>query len=265
MLISTTKRNQRVISFGGCALLIAMITYTLSSFLTGETRAIHTLIAWIPFILRGFALNVVMSLISMTLGTALGFALGLGQLSPRRGVRAISQFVMQIFRNTPWLVVLFATLYTIPFQITLPHFGTTQIPDWISATIGFSLPIMANIGDNLRGAIKSIPTAQWESSFGLNLSRWQTIRHIILPQCIKRMLPPWMNWYAILLMSTPIASIVGVKEALGNTMVAMESAGSDPSLLFPFYGFLLILFFMCIYPLAILTRWLEHKYAIRAN
>ena len=91
---------------------------------------------------------------------------------------------------------------------------TIPFPDWIKATLGLALPIMANVAEIVRGAVQSIPTAQWEAARSLAFSRRQTLWKIILPQCVKRMLPPWMNWYAILTMATTLASIVGVSEVM---------------------------------------------------
>lgn len=67
---------------------------------------------------------------------------------------------------------------------------------------------------------------------------------IILPQCIKRMIPSWMNWYAILTMSTPVASVLGVEESVYLAAQAMVAEDSRPELLGPFYGFLLVIFFL---------------------
>ena len=135
------------------------------------------------------------------------------------------------------------------------------IPDWVKATIGFALPVMANIAEILRGAIASIPSGQWESAESLAFTRGQTLRYIILPQCVRRMLPPWMNWYALLTLMTPMAAILGVSEALGNTQAAMEAAGSRPEFLIPFYLFLMTIFFVFIYPLSIYTRRLERRFS----
>ena len=61
---------------------------------------------------------------------------------------------------------------------------------------------MANVAEIVRGAVRSIPAGQWEAAESLAFTRRQTIWTIILPQCVKRMLPPWMNLYAILTMAT---------------------------------------------------------------
>ncbi|UEM07233.1 amino acid ABC transporter permease (plasmid) [Skermanella rosea] len=215
-----------------------------------------------PFILQGFVLNLVMSFLAMMLATVFGLFLGLMQISVISWVRRISWFVTQIFRNTPWLVILFAIIFLSPSQISIAG-ETYFISGWIKATVGFSLPVMANISEIVRGAIRSIPDGQWESSESLAFSRMQTIWMIILPQCVKRMIPPWMNWYAILTLSTPIASILGVQEAVGNAQAAMEAAGAREELLIPFYGSIMLLFFAYIYPIARLTTRLERRYAVR--
>jgi polar amino acid transport system permease protein len=223
--------------------------------------AIGTLIVWLPFILKGFGLNLLMSFIAMAVATLLGIGLGLLQVSRAAVLRTPAWFVTHLFRNSPWLVILFTVMFLLPFEIRLPG-GTVAVPDWIKATFAFSLPVMANISEILRGAINSIPKGQWESAESLAFTRGQTLRWVILPQCVRRAIPPWMNWYALLALATPMASILGVREAVGNAQAAMEAAGARPEFLFPFYLFLLCLFFAYIYPIAIWTRKLERKYAV---
>ena len=84
---------------------------------------------------------------------------------------------------------------------------------------------------------------------------------IILPQCIKRMLPPWMNLYAILTMATVLASIVGVNEMM--TLDARRAVRREPAgLLMPFYSYVLLWFFVYCYPIARWTVRLEARYAV---
>ncbi|MBB2974052.1 amino acid ABC transporter permease [Mesorhizobium sp. RMAD-H1] len=222
--------------------------------------AIGTLVLWLPFILKGFGLNLLMSFIAMAVATLFGVGLGLLQISRSRLLRMPAWLVTHLFRNSPWLVILFVIMFLMPFEIRLPGGGTIIIPDWVKATFAFSLPVMANISEIVRGAINSIPKGQWDSAESLAFSRGQTLRWIILPQCIRRAIPPWMNWYALLALATPMASILGVREAVGNAQAAMEAAGARPEFLIPFYLFLLCLFFAYIYPIALWTRKLERKY-----
>jgi polar amino acid transport system permease protein len=193
----------------------------------------------------------------MGVGTLLGLFLGLAQISLLPPVRLGSWALTQFFRNAPWLVLLFYCIFVLPFRITL--FGQVyDIPNWVRATVGLTLPVMANVSEIVRGAVQSIPKGQWEAAESLGYARGQTLREIILPQCVQRMLPPWMNLYAILIMSTPLASIVGVEEAMSLTRGALN-AERRGDLLIPMYGALLLAFFLYCYPIARATQALERR------
>jgi polar amino acid transport system permease protein len=225
--------------------------------------AFATLVKWIPFLFKsGFLFNILISMFAMLFGTLAGAALGLGQISKVSIIRRSAWFVTQLFRNSPWLVILFIVLLALPFEIVV--FGyIISIPDWMKAVFGLSLPIMANISEIVRGAVQSVPTAQWEAAESLAFSRQQTLWRIILPQCFKRMIPPWMNWYAILTMATPLCSLLGVEEIITLSRQAMEAENNHPELLVPFYSFALALFFFYCYPIARVTIALERRYAVK--
>lgn len=227
------------------------------------TDAVQTLFRWLPFLVgSGFLFNVLISFFAMLIGTVLGVCLGLGQISLAKPVRTFAKITTQIFRNSPWLVLLYIVLLALPFEIEIFGF-IIPVPDWMKAVIGLSLPIMANISEIVRGAIVSVPTAQWEASESLAFSRTQTLWRIILPQCFKRMIPPWMNWYAILTMATPLCSLLGVEELITLSRQAMEGSDNHPELLVPFYGFALLIFFAYCYPIARLTVRLERRFSVK--
>ena len=226
----------------------------------GHPSILATLWKWTPVLLGGFMFNLAISVMAMTIGTVSGMLLGFAQISLLPPVRKGAWLTTHFFRNAPWLVLLFYCMFLLPFQVTI--FGVTiPIPDWIKATFGLALPVMANVSELLRGAVQSIPTTQWESAASLALTRRQTMWMIILPQCIKRMLPPWMNLYAILTMATVLTSIVGVAEMMTLTGRAL-SAENRPGLLLAFYSYVLFWFFLYCYPIARWTVRLEAKYAV---
>jgi len=235
----------------------------------GLISPIAALFKWMPFILwgpegelTGFALNLIISLFAMILGTVAGAALGLMQVSLLLPVRQGSWIVTQFFRNSPWLVLLFTIMLLFPFEIDL-GFTVIPIPDWVKAVIGFSLPIMANISEVVRGAVVSLPSGQWESAESLAFTRRQTMWMIILPQCVKRMVPPWINWYCILAMSTPICSIMGVEESVTFTSQALNAEGDRPEMIPVFYSFLMVIHFVYTYPIARWSIRLEKKFAVK--
>jgi polar amino acid transport system permease protein len=223
--------------------------------------ALTALLKWTPVLLEGFVFNIAISFLAMAVGTLVGATLGLMQVSLLPPVRAGSWAVTQFFRNAPWLVLLFFCMFLLPFEFRLGPV-TIPFPDWLKATLGLSLPVMANVSEIVRGAVVSLPSGQWEAAESLAFSRRQTLWEIILPQCVKRMLPPWMNLYAILTMATVLASIVGVSEMMTQTGRAL-AAENRPELLIPFYSFVLVCFFAYCYPIAVLTRRLERRYQVK--
>ena len=227
-----------------------------------KRSALAALLDWAPLLLEGFVFNIAISFLAMALGTLVGALLGLLQISLLLPLRAGSWLVTQFFRNAPWLVLLFFCMFLLPFEFTVAGF-TIPFPDWVKATLGLSLPVMANVSEIVRGAVVSLPSGQWEAAESLAFSRRQTLWEIILPQCVKRMLPPWMNLYAILTMATVLASIVGVSEMMTQTGRAL-AAENRPELLIPFYAFVLVCFFAYCYPIALATRRLERRYQVKA-
>jgi polar amino acid transport system permease protein len=226
----------------------------------GYPSILETIWKWTPLLARGFVFNLAISVLAMAAGTLVGFFLGFAQISLLPPVKKGAWFTTHFFRNAPWLVLLFYCMFLLPFQVSV--FGMTiPIPDWTKATLGLALPVMANVSEIVRGAIQSIPTTQWESAASLAFNRRQTLWMIIIPQCIKRMLPPWMNLYAILTMATVLASIVGVNEMMTQTQRAL-SAESRPGLLLAFYSYVLLWFFAYCYPIARWTVRLEARYAV---
>lgn len=249
------------------ALKLGVVLLLAAPAVLGRTEAapaagsiLGALVHWAPLIFRGFLLNLLVSVLAMTLGTMLGLGLGLFATSLLRPVRRTAWLVTQFFRNAPWLVLLFYCMFLLPFELHV--FGlTVPLPDWVKAIIGLALPVMANVAEIVRGAVQSIPHGQWESATALSLTRLQAWWLVILPQCVKRMLPPWMSLYAVLTMSTPLISVVGVQDAMAMVRAAL-SADGRPELLIPIYVMLLAWFFLYCYPIARWTQRLERRYAV---
>jgi len=227
----------------------------------GES-AVAVLLRWAPLIFQGFLFNILISFLSMALGTVVGVLVGIAQVSLMAPLRKGAWGLTQFFRNAPWLVLLFYAMFLLPFEFRL--FGVTiAFPAWIKAIIGLALPVAANVSEIVRGGIRSIPSGQWESAEALAFSRRQTMWMIILPQAFKRMIPPWMNLYAILTMATTLISVVGIQDGLTITRAALV-AESRPELMIPMYLLLLLMFFAYCYPIARATLALERRFNVKA-
>lgn len=212
---------------------------------------------WLPLVLTGFLFNLLVGVLAMALGTLLGLPLGLTQMAASRPVRGGGWVVIQFLRNAPWLVLLFYVMFLLPFEVHVAGV-TIPLPAWAKAVVGLALPVSANVAEIVRGGLRSIPVAQWESAESLAFSRPQVLLMVILPQAFRRMLPPWMNLYAILVMATTLISVVGIQDGLTAVRAAVSAEGR-PELMMPFYLLLLALFFAYSFPVSRLTRHLERR------
>ncbi|MFT4191485.1 MAG: amino acid ABC transporter permease [Comamonas sp.] len=229
---------------------------------TGSTpRAFVHLWQWAPSLARGMWTNITISVLAMALGSAAGLVIGALSISRVGAVRAATRLYVQAFRNAPILVLIYFTTYVFPFEIGLLQWRL-PFPDWIKVVLGLALPASANVAEIFRGAIQSIPSAQWEAAQSLAFKRTQIFRWIILPQSVRRMLPPWMNLYASITMSTSLASLVGVHDLVDTAQIASNTVmRTDFTVLV--YFTILALFFAYCYPISRATRRLEKRHALR--
>lgn len=228
-------------------------------YMSGWTASptLRHLAQWSPALLSGFGMNILISVVAMSLGTLVGLAVGILRVSSSRILQIPARIYIQVWRNAPWLVLIYFATYVFPFEIKI---ASTYLPfsDWIKAALGLALPASANIAEIFRGAIQSIPATQWEASRSLALKRLQIFRWIIVPQCVRRMLPSWMNLYAMITMGTALASLVGVRELLGSAQIAANTANDVPFTILAYIA-VLTLFFIYCYPISRLTIYLERR------
>ena len=221
----------------------------------GETLV--RFVEWAPALAHGFALNVLVSIGAIGIGSILGLAIGALGLG-HSWLGRFARLWVQAFRNAPWLVLVYFTTYVFPFEFNV--FGTTlPFPDWLKVTLALALPASANIAEVFRGAVASIPTTQWDAAGSLAFSRAQILLHIVLPQCIRRMLPPWMNVYAIITMGTALSSLVGVHDLIDTAQIASSTVARSSFTVLTYLATLAIFFAYC-YPISLFTRWLERRY-----
>lgn len=240
-------------------LLLALAALSLAWAWTGTTPvAVQLLWQWWPALLRGMGMNIQISVLAMALGTVAGLVVGALSLSPSGLLRRLTRMYVLAFRNAPILVLVYFTTYVFPFEVKLAGWYL-PFPDWIKVVIGLGLPASANVAEIFRGAVQSIPSAQWEAAQSLALRRSQIFRMIVLPQCVRRMLPSWMNLMASITMSTSLASLVGVHDLVDTATVASNTvARSDFTILV--YFTLLAFFFAYCYPIARWTQYLERRH-----
>ncbi|KHF30258.1 Inner membrane amino-acid ABC transporter permease protein YecS [Anoxybacillus sp. BCO1] len=149
-----------------------------------------------------------LSLVGIFFGTILGLAIGLGKMVQNRLIRLPFDWYVHFFRGTPLFV-----------QILLIHFGvmpifTAQPNPLVSGAISLSLNAAAYIAEIFRAGIQSIDRGQMEAARSLGMTHVQAMRYIILPQAIKRMIPPLGNEFIVLIKDSSLAAIIAAPELM---------------------------------------------------
>lgn len=151
--------------------------------------------------------------ISFAVGIALALVVALARMSPRLLIASVARLYISIIRGTPLLVQLFIIFYA------LPKLGIVVDP-FPAAVIAFSLNVGGYAAEIIRAAIGSIDRGQWEASESLGLSRFATLRSVILPQAARTAVPPLSNTLISLVKDTSLASGILVVELLRKTQEA---------------------------------------------
>src|SRR5690606_26157635 len=136
---------------------------------------------------------------SIGIGLILGTAMGLMRLSRFRAVGAFAAGCVWLFRGTPLLVQIMLIYYG------LPHLGLS-LGRWHAGVTALSLNSAAYIAEIVRAGVQSIDVGQTEAAWALGLTRWQTVRFIILPQAFRRIIPPLGNEFSLLLKDSSLVS-----------------------------------------------------------
>ncbi|OYD09879.1 amino acid ABC transporter permease [Paludifilum halophilum] len=160
-----------------------------------------------PFVLQGVGYTIFLSFLTMFIGLILGLITAIGRMSGKIGLRWPARAYISVIRGTPLLVQLFILYFG------LQVIGLTLTPI-TAAIIGLSLNVGGYAAETIRGAILSIPNGQWEAAQSLNMTYWQTMRRIVIPQSVRVALPPLANTFLSLVKDTSLLSVITVPEML---------------------------------------------------
>lgn len=179
---------------------------------------IELLVKYKYYYLTGIKITLLISFLSLIIGGTLGALLSLLRLSKYKILRFISTIYIEAVRGTPMMV-----------QIALVYFGSyvimgVNMDGFLAALIAVSLNSAAYIAEIIRSGIQSIDKGQAEASRSLGISHKQTMRHIILPQAIKNILPALGNEFVTLIKETSVASTIGVADLMYASKIVQSNS-----------------------------------------
>ena len=186
-------------------------------------NTLQKILSWIPQLLAGARVTISLTLVSVMAGLFLGIILALGSMSKRKILRALSKAYVFFFRGTPLLMQLYFVYYGLP-EI---NEALTINNKFLAAFIAFSLNSGAYCSEIFRSAIQSIDKGQMEAGKVLGLSYIQTMRLIIIPQSIRRLVPPVGNEFIMMLKDASLVSIIALADITKVTRSIQSSTASS--------------------------------------
>jgi polar amino acid transport system permease protein len=202
---------------------------------------------------RGAVMTAYLTVLATAIGVALGLTLAFMRNARFPPFRYFSAGYIGFFRTTPALVQLVWIYYSLPIVTGI------QLPNFISVAIGLGCHSAAYFAEIFRAGIQSIELGQTHAARSLGMSHWQAMRRIILPQAVQRMIPPFINEFVSLAKLTTLGSMLAVYELMQEANNLIVSVFRPLEI----YTTLAVLFFVILFPITVLSQWLERKWIKR--
>jgi len=204
---------------------------------------------FIAFWAKGLGVTLAYSAGTILGGMIIGVICGMLLLSRSKWVTLPVHYYVEIFRCTPLLVQI------VWFYFALPIVLQVEMPDWFAAGLGLTLYMGAFATEIFRGGIISIDKGQWQASRALGMTWPEMMRHIVLPQAIKRMTPPFVNQSIIQLKNTSLLYVVAIPDLMYTGSIIV----SDTFRPLEVYTVVAIAYFVILYPLTLWAARLEAR------
>ena len=229
---------------------LAEFTQTVSAKLTWRER-LKRYWGYLPALLFvGAPMTLLISVLGMALAIVFGLMLALAQLYAPQPLAWLARAYVELFRGTPLLIQLYLIFYG------LPNIGIRLSPI-VAAVVGLGLNYAAYEAENYRAGIQAIPRGQMEAALSLGMTRWQSLRHIIVPQAMRLVIPPVTNDFIALFKDSSIVSVI--------TMVELTKVyGQLAATYYDYIGAGILtaaIYFLMGLPFVRLARWAEARLA----
>jgi len=238
--------------------------------------ALQHLQAAAPALLGGVTVTIIVALFAIVLSMCLAIPAGLGRISRSGVIRSVSTLYVEVVRGTPLLLQLYVWFYGVNILLgILFNFNIDQtiyniltalnsnslapkqdVSGFFFGVVGLSVNYGAYLAEVIRAGILAVDTGQGEAAATLGMSRWQTMRLIVLPQALRIMVPPLTNNFITLVQDTSFLQVLGVAE-LSLVSFANAQSTSNTSVRWGFFGTELVVYFVICYSIALVARRFE--------
>lgn len=208
----------------------------------------------VKFLINGMGATIMISLIAAAISIVLGLVVALPGLSTRWYIRIFSRVYVELVRSIPLLPMLFWVFYGLPIIFRSMGLSIPIDPFW-GAVITLAISDSAFTAEIYRSGIQSIARGQTEAAQTVGLNYFQTMRYVILPQAVRRILPPLANQFIYIVKMSAFASVIGMQELTrrANELVVTEYRPLE------IYTLLILEYLVLVLIISAGVRWLERR------
>ncbi|MBU3732877.1 MAG: amino acid ABC transporter permease [Beijerinckiaceae bacterium] len=207
-------------------------------------------VEYLPILLQGVGLTIIVTIGSLILSTALGLVWALMRVSGIKTLDWTAKIIVNFIRGVPIIVQLFYIYFV------LPDMGIA-LSALQAAIIGLGIAYSAYQSENFRAGIEAIDHGQIEAAQSIGMGWWMVMRRVILPQAIRIVLPPYGNIMIMMLKDSSQASTITVAELAMQGKLIASATFKNTSV----FTMVAILYLCMSLPLMYLVSWLEKRYA----
>lgn len=207
-------------------------------------------------LLQGAWITIALFVLAALLGTLLALLFGIMGLAQNRLWRAVSRTYVEVARGASAIVLLFFVFYALPILLGIPQ----VLNPFVASVIALGINMGGYGAEVVRGGIQSVPRGQTEASIALNLTSRDRLRHVILPQAVILMIPPYGNLNIEVMKGTALASLVTLNELTRESQNLRTQIPilEDPPTTVAVFTVALLLYFVMAQAIAFFYRWAEN-------
>ena len=171
------------------------------------------------YLFKGAMVSLSMAGLSLFIGLIFGILGASAKISKNRLLRILGNIYVEVIRGTPMLLQIMLIFNVVPIIVTQITGEVFRMNYFLIGVVAMSINSGAYTTELIRSGINGIDKGQWEACETLGLSRWQTMRLVILPQAFKRIVPPLISEFITLIKDSSLVSIIGLVELLNSAKV----------------------------------------------
>ena len=206
----------------------------------------------VPALLSGLSVTLEVTAIALVLATILGLAFGMLSISTNKVLKLVATIYVDIIRGTPLIVQAFFIYFGLPAALNI------KIPAFTAGVICISLNAGAYLVEIFRAGIMAVDKGQMEAARSLGLPYGKTMKLVILPQAIRKMVPAFINQFIISLKDTSLLSVIGIRELTQSGEIIIASNYRS----FETWSFVAIFYFIIIMALTYAAKAMERRLQI---